>query len=277
LLTTLNKFASEQAIRDYVADLEVFDTSPIAASCQLTGFQSVPKRTLIFYGIPQLVNGSNGNVETAAAVFNQFDLVVFGAGIANPSSQWYEGFVQLVDLLTVPEVFGYIATGTIVPETTLNLIDIQESVSQWKAIPKISGILLDEFGDDFGNDATRRADILAIVRNEQLGSILNAFNPEDLFSGPGAIDLGPDEYYLYESFGVQDDQEITNGVNMRIKGRKLTFLANANLLGNTIATTTSLSVDVLDTNLYTYLVEWSARANIYGFSFAYPNFGATDS
>src|SRR5258707_9542534 len=58
----------------------------ILASTVLSVAQAPPKaqapaRLAIYYGYPSLVNGSNGDVEKAAAVFSAYDVVVFGDGL----------------------------------------------------------------------------------------------------------------------------------------------------------------------------------------------------
>lgn len=170
------------------------------------------------------------------------------------------------------------ATGTLDPDNFLDLGEIEIEIQKWRAIPQITGIFLDEFGNDFGNDGARRSSIVELVREAQMAMILNAFNPADVFSDPSfPIVLGEREYYLYESFGVQDDVEITSGPNMTVKGRKLTYLAANGLFAKTIATTTSVAAASIDPDLYARLMQWSARAGFYGFSFASPIFGAATS
>ena len=44
----------------------------------------VPKRLAIYYGIPSLVNGAQGDTARAAAVFAEYDLAVFGDGLEFP-------------------------------------------------------------------------------------------------------------------------------------------------------------------------------------------------
>jgi hypothetical protein len=46
---------------------------------------NIPKHLGIYYGWPSLVQGANGNLSSAIVIFNQFDLIVFGDGIASPS------------------------------------------------------------------------------------------------------------------------------------------------------------------------------------------------
>lgn len=41
----------------------------------------LPGKLAIYYGYPSLVNGSNGNLNVATEVFNDYDIVVFGDGL----------------------------------------------------------------------------------------------------------------------------------------------------------------------------------------------------
>jgi hypothetical protein len=51
------------------------------------------------------------------------------------------------------------------------------------------------------------------MREQGMGFILNAFDPMDVFSDKAANIhlLGDDEYYLFESFGIRNDQLVEEG------------------------------------------------------------------
>ena len=160
-----------------MANLNLFsEGQEIVATCRPAPFLSEPRKLLVFYGIPSLINGSTTS-EEAAGVLKQFDMVVFGAGLENPEHEFHEAFVELVPLLEGVELFGYTATGSQDGTNPLSMATIEASVERWALIPGIKGVLLDEFGNDYLNDDARRASVVNFVRAQNLGFIANAFMP----------------------------------------------------------------------------------------------------
>ena len=106
---------------------------------------TVPKRLCIYYGWPSLVQGANWNLTAALNTFNQFDLVVFGDGIASPSHGDHANTQTLIQSLNSFSklTFGYVDLGV----TTQNLTttQMQGIVSNWAAMG-VQGIMWDDAG-----------------------------------------------------------------------------------------------------------------------------------
>lgn len=220
---------SQQSIQDYCLLINKFaQGDTIDSACVESPLQSFPQRLLIFYGIPQLINGST-TIEEAAKVFEEYDIVVFGAGLESVESEWHQDFVTLANSLTRPVLFGYTDI-----QGSVSIEAIKSSIDGWKAIESMQGVLLDNFGTDFRGDMTyeayqsRQVELVEYMRIHSMGFILNAFDPIDVFSPQSAnIALTSDkEFYLFESFGVKNDMVIEDGMDMAIMGQKITFLDN---------------------------------------------------
>jgi hypothetical protein len=66
----------------------------------------------------------------------------------------------------------------------------------------VAGIFLDDAGEDFGVDMTRRREVVAELHRVGLRVILNAHTPADALSE--AVGLRPGDGYLFESFLISD-------------------------------------------------------------------------
>jgi hypothetical protein len=69
----------------------------------------------------------------------------------------------------------------------------------------VDGVLMDNFGFDFGNTGARCRDIVALARAKTLGFVLNAWVPQDVFEASGIELLNDLEFYMFESYGIQND------------------------------------------------------------------------
>jgi len=79
----------------------------------------------------------------------------------------------------------------------------------------VDGVLFDNFGFDYGNDAARCQQIVALARARTMGFVLNAWDPADVFETSGISLTGPLEYYLFESFGIQDDTPVAQDAQLQ--------------------------------------------------------------
>jgi hypothetical protein len=75
--------------------------------------------------------------------------VVFGAGLESVESMWHTGFVELVNTIQGPVLFGYTNI-----QGSVSIESIKASIDQWRDIQSIRGVLLDNFGADFRDDMT---------------------------------------------------------------------------------------------------------------------------
>lgn len=164
-----------------------------------------PEKLAVYYGWPSAVNGAGGSVPTAAAVFADYDAVVFGAGLEDPGHGDHANTVAIIadPQMVNTTVYGYI-------DATLTLNDIQGKIDLWEAMG-VAGIFLDRFGYDFAVSRERQREMLWCVHCKNLKAFVNAWNPDDVFSSaveptynPLGLDtrMGADDIYLAESFQV---------------------------------------------------------------------------
>lgn len=210
-----------------------------------------PKKLCIYYGYLSSVNATY-SVAGAANVFKDYDQLVIGAGIEEPTHGDYANTVAILShpLMANVEVFGYIPA-------TLPLNTIQEKIDKITALPNVSGIFVDTFGYDFGVTREKQREIVWSIHEKGDGNLkafVNSWNPDDAFSSnvhatynPAglATRLGPNDYYLAESFavmnGAYDDTDVDNNgikdwqdkaakmVNYNtVYGTKMTAIATSN-------------------------------------------------
>jgi hypothetical protein len=104
---------------------------------------NVPKLLGIYYGSPSLVQNASGNLSEAIDIFNQFDLIVFGDGIASPSHDDYNNTQIIIQALNNfgKLTFGYVDLG--VTTQNLSISEMQIIVNNW-TIMGIQGIMWDD-------------------------------------------------------------------------------------------------------------------------------------
>ena len=116
-----------------------------AASASSSLTVTAPKRLCFYYGYPSLVQGASGNLATALNTFNQFDLIVFGDGIAASSHPDHANTQSLIQSLNSlgKLTFGYVDLGVITQN--LSISQMQTTVSNWAAMGA-QGIMWDDAG-----------------------------------------------------------------------------------------------------------------------------------
>lgn len=175
-----------------------------------------PKKLAVYYGWPSAVNGAGGDVNAAAAVFKDYDQVIFGAGLEDSSHGDHvntQSIINHVDMAST-EVYGYV-------DATLTLNDAQTKIDNWYAMG-VAGIFLDQFGYDFNVSRVKQRELVWCIHEKGAGlkAFVNAWNVDDAFSSavvavhnPDGLDtrLGSDDTYLAESFailnGAYDDND----------------------------------------------------------------------
>lgn len=169
---------------------------------------STPKNLAIYYGWPSAVNGSNGVIADAVNVFKDYDMVVFGAGLEDPSHGDHSNTVQIIsDLQPNTKVYGYIDSEA---SNTINW----GKIDSWTSMG-VSGILCDKFGYDWNVDRNRQNVLVEYIHYKGLEAFVNAWNPDDVFDDSVDAQKNPlgkahmmtgNDWYLAESF------QIVNGV-----------------------------------------------------------------
>lgn len=171
------------------------------ASVALSGNPSHLKKLAIYYGWPSKLNEETlqGDLPKIATFFDQFDLVVFGAGL---ELDQHEEHARLKEILSHMKAlsFGYIPLGK---ASHLSISQIEEKITLWKNTG-VKGIFLDEAGFDFWDNSAemrqRQIQSIVAIHKHGLKAILNAWKPEDLFEGKPALPLSKEDFVLYESY-----------------------------------------------------------------------------
>ncbi len=174
-------------------------------------WNSGPERHLltgaVYYAYPSEVNGSDGDLEAAARVFAHFDYVVLGAGLEDPSHPDHANTVRIIELThqlrPTTRFAGYIDLGVSAPwDENYSLDQLRQHVEAWRAMG-VDGILWDDAGMDFGVSRDRLNYALDLAHEDGLFAVINAWNPDDVFSTAGG--LAPPhvlhgDLYVLESF-----------------------------------------------------------------------------
>jgi len=183
---------------------------PVTASF-LAQSSLLPDELAIYYGFPSLVNGSAGDLDAAAAVFGEYDIVVFGDSLQFPqytgepgqipyygcdqnSHFDHDNTVEIIARLKTPPnetvAYGYVSIGgentawLCPPEdpvpAPLTMAEIKSRVDSW-ADMGVTGIFLDEAEYGFGCSRERQNEVVDYVHGKGLSVFINAWDPDDVF------------------------------------------------------------------------------------------------
>lgn len=181
----------------------------------------LPKKLAIYYGQPSKVNGSGGNLDAAAEVFNDYDTVVLGDGLQFPQASTalgdppapgetpyygcdqnrhfgHNNTVEIIRRLkTSPnntEVYGYVSiggentarrcSGDLNTPVPLTPEEIRSRIDDWNNMG-VSGIFLDEAEYGFGCSRERQNEAVDYVHSKGLKAFINAWDPDDVFQRSG--------------------------------------------------------------------------------------------
>jgi hypothetical protein len=283
----------------------IIATSSILCAPSAWANRTNPARLAIYYGYPSLVNGSNGDLEKAASVFSNYDVVVLGDGlefedrqpgrypegdpIEHQKVQQIMGAVRKRNPAT--RFYGYVCLGEIPwpkgQQTALSPKELEQRIQLWKQMGA-SGIFLDEAGYDFVAITRKRQNLaVQMVHESGLSAFMNAYFIDHLFSRednlPNANGLkkNPEslaplldhrDLFLLESF------EVKNGVYEGAAAAQVRLsqaLAYRQRYGAQIfATTTTTEQQPFNAEQFSY-AWWTARIyGLDGFSWGEPDFAA---
>lgn len=175
-----------------------------------------PRKLLVYYGYPSLINGSAGDRSLAGRAFSFYEYVILGRGIEEPNHGDHTATKEIISNIrwntgTVTKVFGYIAMGPTpfgAGSSRLSLSDIEKHAAWWKDLG-VDGIFLDEFGYEYqdGTPTERRArqnGAVDRVHPLELSVIANAWNPDDIWDASGeATTLRSTDFYFSESYLIK--------------------------------------------------------------------------
>jgi len=171
-----------------------------------------PGSLLVYYGYPTSINMSF-SVPAAAGEFGRYDHVVWGDGLDSPAHPDHANAVAILahSDMAATRVYGQVDLG--VSTQNLPMAEVEARIARWDAMG-VEGVMLDNFGYDFGTGRARQNAAVDYAHAQGLAVIANAFRPEDAFGSdvdavhnPGGTPahLGPADGYLYESHAVRLD------------------------------------------------------------------------
>ena len=265
----------------------------------------LPSRLAIYYGYPSLINGSQGDVEKAASVLSEYDVVVLGDGIEFPDRQvgrYPEGdpdeHQKARQIIAAVErrsprtrFYGYVCLGEILLPGPKELILTQQEMEQrillWKEMG-VKGIFLDEAGYDYAAITRKRQNMaVSLIHKQDLSAFMNAYFLDHLFStednlpfvkgkGKNPEHLPPlldrRDLFLLESFQVKNGayEDAAAG-----RARLAQALKYRRRFGSAIfATTTTREPEPFDSAKFNY-AWWTAQLyGIDGLGWGEPEFSA---
>jgi len=175
-----------------------------------TNFSLLPERFAIYYGYPSLVNGTSGNLPAAKNIFDDYDTVVFGAGLEEPTHGDHNFTAHLIPELTNSgcEVFGYVDLG--VSTENYSYETLTNKISKWRAMGA-NGIFFDDYGYDYEVTRVRQTNAVSYAHKVGCKIIANAWNPDDAMGSNYDATYNPDslstalksnDIYLLESYQI---------------------------------------------------------------------------
>lgn len=242
-----------------------------------------PDRLLVYYGYPSLINGANGDIDTAAAAFGTYGLVVLGDGLEVPSHPDSNNTNLIMQNTAVSKTrfFGYVDVG--VSTQNLSAVEIQTAIIEWLNLGA-DGIFLDDFGYDFGASRERQNLAIDYAHSYGLPVIANGFFVDDVFSSDVDANFNPNGYathltaadfYLYESYQIQEGSSVS-GATWRAKADDLAAY-RASLGTQILAVTTNDADNTFSQSQFDY-AWYSALLDGYeGFGWGEFEFGSADS
>lgn len=177
-----------------------------------------PADLAFYYGWPSLVNGAPNNA-AAAAVFGQYDIVIFNQGLEEPPHGDHantQAIIQLLHANYPTKIFGYIngpQWNTSWSVTSLPPTSWQGHLDLWVAMG-VDGIFIDEFGYDWGPTRVTQNAMLDAVHARGLPAFVNSWFIDHTFSSapdpvfplgnPNGIPthIRSTDLYLLESFTI---------------------------------------------------------------------------
>jgi hypothetical protein len=148
-------------------------------------------RFLIYYGTPQGVNGL-WSTNAAAAVFANYDTVVFGDGLEDPANVNHATTAAVISamktLKPAIKIYGYVDLG--VTTQNLSIPTITTKISQWHTTGA-TGIFFDDAGYDFHTLRSRQNQAIDAAHTASMQVIENAFTAADALGSSVDVTYNP--------------------------------------------------------------------------------------
>lgn len=187
-------------------------------SIEDTGFQPM-ERVCKFYGYPIAINGA-WNIDKAAEIYSQYDIVVWGDGYQLPTHSQHENTVaisnKLRELNPKVKIFGYVPIGLDAAWDDSNhpMEEVQRRIQSWTSIGA-THIFLDEFGYDYEVSRERQNACIEYTRSLGMDVCANSWDIDYVFSNENIIIswrnnfegnpnnlpsiMGPNDYIQFEN------------------------------------------------------------------------------
>lgn len=180
--------------------------------CSSALAQTLPKKLLIYYGYPSLINGAAGNLVTASNTFRQYEYVVLGAGLEASSHGDHANTSTIINnIKSQVKVFGYVWLGRHLSNPTpWTNNQIRQRIDLWKAMG-VQGIFLDDYGYSEKVSRARQDSAVRYIHAQGLSAFVNTGNIEEVFSSAVNPTYNPTgmvtpidnrDFYLWESYVV---------------------------------------------------------------------------
>jgi hypothetical protein len=234
--------------------------APLAHAVLPNGF---PEKLSIYYGLPEQVNGSAGNTTTAAAVFDDYDLVIFGEGLEQSTHTSHSATQTIIqNIASTTRAYGYLDLCVENPISNLyrcsnfSMTELKSRVDKWQAMGA-GGIFLDQAGCDYVVLRARQNEIIDYIHGKSLSAFINVWNQDHAFA-PGSIPspypnhgdcnpsslatkLGANDYTLLESWAVILSDWSENVDPALLVPRGNTTLGYKNTYGTKVATVNTIA------------------------------------
>lgn len=263
-----------------------------------------PAALAIYYGWPSLVNGSNYDTAAAAAVFGQYQAVIFSEGVEEYSHGDHYRTAQIIQILHRDydtRVFGYMDAprwGTIWTRYGSDPSGWVDHMDMWVAMG-VDGIFVDRFSYDWNITRTMQNDMVDAIHSRGVPAFVNGWFVDNVFSSEPDIafpqgnpqglpsHMQATDMYLLESFTIFQGQydvcvqpyiypdswiEKANKafIYHQVFGTEMWTMTTANQL----MTAGIAAAETVDPRL-SYAWHVTAMYGFQGFGWTEPNFSAT--
>jgi hypothetical protein len=240
--------------------------APTVTGGEVTG--KALKQTLLNYGYPIAINDV-WDVGQAAAIYADYDIVVFGDQYEHASHEAHTDTVNIITAVKVLnpsiEIFGYVPIGQINPATQLTMAQMKTYVDEWFT-SGATGIFLDEYGFDYMVTRAWQNEIVAYIHGKGMNVIANSWESDYVFSkenmyldwidfhpNTGSIEpiVNSNDYSLFENMFYEFDVTQKVIVNTRLLDAVHYYQDVDSLYGTTYYArfgTKTMALDAIDKN-----------------------------
>lgn len=171
---------------------------------------------LVYLGSPTNINGAT-NTDEAVAEFLRYNYIVLGNGVEQLSHPEHDIVTDIISQIKASrdvQIYGYIDCGATTSNLTISQLQI--SIKLWTDMG-VTGIYCGNFGFEKGVSRDRQNQILDSIHQYNVNAILQANDPDQVFSDAHDDAMNPNwivpsivegDFFHYEKFVV--DTSATN-------------------------------------------------------------------